>query len=114
MTSSPVTATVTGSTVYLTSKAVGSASNYSLSTTVVSSDPAHFNPPSFSATLVILGFMTNRLNVSIIGMWQSSGVHYIPKWSEVAVSAMIVVMGIATFAAAVKYLPIFSAKSQQE
>jgi len=61
-----------------------------------------------SATLVILGFMTNRLNVSIIGMWESSGFHYVPKWSEIAVSAMIVTVGVFIFAAAAKHLPIFS------
>jgi Ni/Fe-hydrogenase subunit HybB-like protein len=61
------------------------------------------------AAMVILGFVTNRLNISIIGMWASSGVHYIPKWSEVAVSAMIIVTGITIFAAAAKYLPIFPA-----
>ncbi len=60
-----------------------------------------------AASLVIVGFMTNRLNVSIIGMWDSSGVRYIPKWSEVAVSALIVVTGVMVFAAAAKRLPIF-------
>ena len=67
-----------------------------------------------AATLVILGFMTNRLNVSIIGMWQSSGVHYVPRWSEIAISAMIVVVGVITFSIAAKYLPIFSAKPEHE
>ena len=65
-----------------------------------------------AASLVILGFMTNRLNVSIIGMWESSGMRYIPKWSEVAVSAMIVVIGVMIFAAAAKYLPIFSSNGK--
>lgn len=62
----------------------------------------------FSAALVILGFMTNRLNVSIIGMWESAGIRYIPKWSEIAVSAMIVVAGVLIFAGAAKRLPIFA------
>lgn len=63
---------------------------------------------TFTAScLVILGFMTNRLNVSIIGMWESSGVRYIPSWSEVAVSAMIVVIGVTIFGVAARFLPIF-------
>jgi Ni/Fe-hydrogenase subunit HybB-like protein len=57
--------------------------------------------------------MTNRLNVSIIGMWESAGVRYVPKWSEIAVSAMIVVSGVLIFAAAVKHLPIFPESRKQ-
>jgi Ni/Fe-hydrogenase subunit HybB-like protein len=36
------------------------------------------------AVLVIFGFVANRLNVSVTGMEAGSGVHYIPKWTEVA------------------------------
>jgi len=60
-----------------------------------------------SAVLVLLGFITNRLNVSITGMEASAGLHYIPKWTEVAVTASIVASGFAIFALATKYLPIF-------
>jgi Ni/Fe-hydrogenase subunit HybB-like protein len=61
-----------------------------------------------SAVLVVLGFITNRLNVSITGMEASAGVHYIPRWTELAVTASIVGIGFAAFGLAVKYLPIFS------
>ncbi len=60
-----------------------------------------------SAVLVVLGFVTNRLNVSITGMEASAGIRYIPKWTEVAVTASIIATGFAIFALAVKYLPIF-------
>jgi Ni/Fe-hydrogenase subunit HybB-like protein len=60
-----------------------------------------------SAVLVVLGFITNRLNVSITGMEASAGVHYIPRWTELAVTASIVGIGFAAFGLAVKYLPIF-------
>jgi Ni/Fe-hydrogenase subunit HybB-like protein len=60
-----------------------------------------------SAVLVVLGFITNRLNVSITGMEASAGVHYIPRWTELAVTASIVGVGFAAFGLAVKYLPIF-------
>jgi Ni/Fe-hydrogenase subunit HybB-like protein len=61
------------------------------------------------AVLVVLGFITNRLNVSITGMEASAGFHYIPRWTELAVTASIVGAGFAIFALAVKYLPIFLA-----
>jgi len=60
-----------------------------------------------SAVLVVLGFITNRMNVSITGMEGSTGVRYFPKWSELAVTGMIIGIGFAAFGLAVKYLPIF-------
>ncbi len=59
------------------------------------------------AVLVILGFITNRLNVAITGMEASAGIHYFPKWTEIAVTGSIVGIGFAIFGLAVKYLPIF-------
>ena len=61
----------------------------------------------FAAVLVVLGFITNRMNVSITGFEGSTGVRYFPKWSELAVTGMIIAMGFAMFGLAVKYLPIF-------
>jgi Ni/Fe-hydrogenase subunit HybB-like protein len=60
-----------------------------------------------SAVLVVLGFITNRLNVSITGMETSAGLRYIPKWTEYAITAAIIAAGFALFGLAVKYLPIF-------
>jgi Ni/Fe-hydrogenase subunit HybB-like protein len=60
-----------------------------------------------AAVLVVLGFITNRLNVSITGMEASAGMHYIPKWTEIAVTASIIAAGFAIFALAARYLPIF-------
>jgi Ni/Fe-hydrogenase subunit HybB-like protein len=59
------------------------------------------------AFLAVLGFVLNRLNVSVTGMEASAGVRYLPSWMEVAVSAGIVALGFLAFALAVKYLPIF-------
>jgi Ni/Fe-hydrogenase subunit HybB-like protein len=61
----------------------------------------------WSAVLVVLGFITNRMNVSITGFEGSTGVRYFPKWSELAVTGMIIGVGFALFGLAVKYLPIF-------
>ncbi|MGB9106325.1 MAG: Ni/Fe-hydrogenase cytochrome b subunit [Terriglobales bacterium] len=55
----------------------------------------------------LLGFVTNRLNVAVTGMEASAGVRYIPKWTEIAVTAAIVGAGFAIFGVAAKYLPIF-------
>lgn len=55
----------------------------------------------------LLGFVTNRLNVSITGFETWAGHHYYPKWTEASLTAMIIAMGFFIFAMAVKYLPIF-------
>jgi len=60
-----------------------------------------------AAVLVVLGFITNRLNVSITGLESSAGLHYIPKWTEIAVTGAIIAAGFALFGMAAKYLPIF-------
>jgi Ni/Fe-hydrogenase subunit HybB-like protein len=62
-----------------------------------------------SSVLVVLGFVTNRLNVAITGMEGSAGVRYFPKWTEIAITGSIIGVAFAIFALAVKYLPIFSA-----
>ena len=55
----------------------------------------------------LLGFVTNRLNVAVTGMEASAGVRYIPRWTEIAVTAAMVGAGFAIFGVAAKYLPIF-------
>jgi Ni/Fe-hydrogenase subunit HybB-like protein len=63
-----------------------------------------------AAVLVVLGFITNRLNVSITGQESAAGMHYIPKWTEIAVTGAIIAAGFALFGLATKYLPIFPAE----
>jgi Ni/Fe-hydrogenase subunit HybB-like protein len=58
--------------------------------------------------IVVSGFIVNRLNVAVTGMEASAGTHYIPKWTEVSITLMMLAMGIFLFTMAVKYLPIFS------
>lgn len=66
-----------------------------------------------TALLVVLGFILNRMNVSITGMegWAQAG--YFPSWMEIAVTTMIVALGIAGFAVAARYLPVFP-ESEEE
>ena len=60
-----------------------------------------------AAVLVLLGFVTNRLNVAVTGMEASSGLRYFPKWTELAITGSMIVAGFAVFTLAAKYLPIF-------
>ncbi len=60
-----------------------------------------------ASVCTVLGFITNRLNVSLIGFETYVGHHYMPKWTEFCVTLMIVAAGFALFGLAVKYLPIF-------
>jgi Ni/Fe-hydrogenase subunit HybB-like protein len=64
-----------------------------------------------AAVLTVLGFITNRLNVSITGMEGAAGLHYVPKWTEMAVTGMMIAGGFALFGMATKYLPIFPEES---
>jgi Ni/Fe-hydrogenase subunit HybB-like protein len=60
-----------------------------------------------ASIFTVLGFITNRLNVSLTGFETYVGHHYVPKWTEFSVTLMIIAAGFALFGLAVKYLPIF-------
>jgi Ni/Fe-hydrogenase subunit HybB-like protein len=60
-----------------------------------------------ASILVVAGFVMNRLNIAITGMERAAGVRYFPKWTEISVTLAIVAAGVAIFALAVRYLPIF-------
>ncbi len=59
------------------------------------------------AVMMIIGFVLNRLNVSISGMEGWAGTSYFPSWMEIAVTLSIVTAGFIVFALAAKYLPLF-------
>jgi len=59
------------------------------------------------STVVILGFIMNRMNISITGMQRWAGASYFPSWMEIAVTLSIVTLGFIAFSTAAKYLPIF-------
>jgi Ni/Fe-hydrogenase subunit HybB-like protein len=60
-----------------------------------------------TSLLVILGFVVNRLNVSITGLEGAQGGHYVPAVSEAAVTMALVAVGFALFGLAVKHLPVY-------
>jgi len=59
------------------------------------------------AFLAVMGFVMNRLNVSITGMEAASGVRYMPSAMEIIVSVGLVATGMAVFAFAVRTFSIF-------
>ncbi|MBR9977939.1 MAG: Ni/Fe-hydrogenase cytochrome b subunit [Bacteroidetes bacterium] len=65
----------------------------------------------FAAFSVVLGFVTNRLNVALTSLEgyysENFGMSYFPGIGELAVTIGIVTAGFVLFAYAVKYLPIF-------
>jgi len=74
----------------------------------------HNNPTALylCSVLTLLGFVTNRMNVAITGMEASSGIHYFPKWTELAITLSLVAAAFAIFGLAVKYLPVFPETEQ--
>jgi Ni/Fe-hydrogenase subunit HybB-like protein len=63
------------------------------------------------AVMVVFGFIANRLNVGITALESGSGTHYVPRWSEVAVTLSIIAVGFATFRAIAGYFPVFEARA---
>jgi len=61
----------------------------------------------FSALLVIFGFVSNRLNVTITGHEQAIGSSYFPSWMEFVVTGSLIALGFVIFGIAAHYLPIF-------
>jgi Ni/Fe-hydrogenase subunit HybB-like protein len=61
----------------------------------------------FASVICLLGFVTNRLNVSITGFETWAGHHFVPKWTELMITLSIIASGFFVFSICVKYLPIF-------
>lgn len=66
------------------------------------------------AVMVVFGIIANRLNVGITGLEAGSGTHYVPKWSEMAITLSIVAVGFAVFRVIAQYFPIFEAQREEE
>jgi Ni/Fe-hydrogenase subunit HybB-like protein len=67
----------------------------------------------FCSVMVVFSFIANRLNVGITGLEAGSGTHYIPKWSEVAVTLSLVAFGFAIFRVIGQHFPVFEAHVPQ-
>jgi Ni/Fe-hydrogenase subunit HybB-like protein len=66
------------------------------------------------AVMVVFSVVANRLNVGTTGLEAGSGTHYIPRWSEVAVTLSIIGAGFAIFRLVAEYFPIFEAAHSPE
>ncbi|MBZ5719562.1 MAG: polysulfide reductase NrfD [Acidobacteriia bacterium] len=75
---------------------------------LLSRDKVRNNPQYlyWTCALVVMGFMANRLNVSITGLQASSGVYYVPKWTEFAATLAVLTAAVMAFRYAVIYLDI--------
>jgi Ni/Fe-hydrogenase subunit HybB-like protein len=67
-----------------------------------------------SAQLLILGFIVYRLDVSITGFEAMSGVTYVPAWTEVAITLMLITIGVTLFNLAGRFLPVFEAAADEQ
>ncbi|MBM4167374.1 MAG: Ni/Fe-hydrogenase cytochrome b subunit [Ignavibacteria bacterium] len=67
----------------------------------------NYNGLFLSAVMIILGFILNRLNVSITGMEAWSNVSYFPSWMEILVTMTIVTLGFIIFSFVAQKLPVF-------
>jgi Ni/Fe-hydrogenase subunit HybB-like protein len=75
------------------------------------------NTPQYlywTCAVVVAGFMTNRLNVSITGLQASSGTYYVPQWTELAASLATIAAAVVVFRYAVIYLDILPKHSTRQ
>jgi Ni/Fe-hydrogenase subunit HybB-like protein len=60
----------------------------------------------YAGLSAVLGLILNRMNVAITGMAGQLG-DYFPSWEELSITVMLVSLGFAAFAWAVRNLPVF-------
>ena len=60
----------------------------------------------WTCAVIVGGFMTNRVDVSVTGLQRSSGVYYVPQWTEFAATLMVMTLAALVFRYAVIYLDI--------
>jgi Ni/Fe-hydrogenase subunit HybB-like protein len=67
-----------------------------------------------AALLVVAGVIVNRINVSITGLEGVQGGRYAPSLGEGIVTLMLVGIGVAAFALAVRFLPVMAHVDEPE
>jgi Ni/Fe-hydrogenase subunit HybB-like protein len=67
-----------------------------------------------AAVMVVAGFVVNRLNVSLTGFESAQGGHYVPTIAEGIITLMLVGIGFAAFALAVRFLPVMAPVEEPE
>lgn len=60
------------------------------------------------ASMVVVGFVMNRMNIAITGMEGWSGATYVPSVTEFMITMMIVTIGFVAFYFIAKFFPVFT------
>ncbi len=60
----------------------------------------------WAAVVTVAGIVLNRLNISIVAWDYANPNHYVPRWTELAVSVSLVTMGVLAFRWIVDRMPI--------
>ena len=60
----------------------------------------------WTCAVIVMGFMANRLNVSITGLLGTAGTAYVPKWTEMTSTLAIIAAAVLAFRYAVLHLDI--------
>jgi c(7)-type cytochrome triheme protein len=66
----------------------------------------------YTAVLVMLGVVLNRLNVGITGIERYAGNVYFPTFLEAASSMFLLALGLLAFALIVRYFPVFESSDK--
>jgi Ni/Fe-hydrogenase subunit HybB-like protein len=61
----------------------------------------------WASAVEVMGFIANRLNVSITAMEDTAHAHYVPKWPEMALTIMVVAAAVLAFRWCVLHLEVF-------
>jgi Ni/Fe-hydrogenase subunit HybB-like protein len=68
----------------------------------------------WTSCIEAMGFMMNRLNISITAMEYTNHANYVPKWPEVMITMMVVAAAVVVFRLCVLYLEVFPRATAQE
>lgn len=61
----------------------------------------------YVSMMVVIGFVLNRMNVSITSLEKFYHASYFPKWTEISITLMIVTLGFVAFKLIANYFPVF-------
>lgn len=64
----------------------------------------------FASVFTLSGFVLNRLNVSITSLVRSSGVNYLPTFSEISITLLLVTLGMLAFRFVTEHFAVFEKK----
>jgi len=64
----------------------------------------------YTAALVIIGFVSNRMNTAVTSMERWGERTYFPSWQEVAVTAGLATAGFVAFYYVAKHFPVFTVR----